>query len=162
MGLIPEITLGVIPEQHFMDSGINPRTWNSYHWDQMISSNPTSSPCGELMGLRPMLKPNLTQNKEVQIPVERIWGSGIDPRVNKMLFWDRSQYSEGSVPQQHIVDSGINPRTPFFWRWDWSQTLIGISHFHMQFGQKILLFISICVKSLKTYLDPKTFFKKPV
>ena len=111
--------------------GFYPRTWNSWHWDKMISSNPISSPCGELMGLRPMLWPNLTQNKEVQIPVERIWGSGIDPRVNKMLFWDRSQYSDGSVPQQHIVDSGINPRTPFFWRWDWSQTLIGTSHFHM-------------------------------
>ena len=39
-----------------------------------------------------------------QIPEERICGSGINPRVNKMLFWERAQY---------IVDSGITPITQF-------------------------------------------------
>ena len=32
----------------------------------MLSSNTSSSPCGGLLGLRPMLLPNLTQNKEVE------------------------------------------------------------------------------------------------
>ena len=43
--------------------GLNPRTKNCYLWDQTVSSNPISSPCGELMGLRPMLLPNLTHVK---------------------------------------------------------------------------------------------------
>ena len=33
---------------------------------KMLSSNPISSPCGGLMGLRPMLLPNLTQSNEVR------------------------------------------------------------------------------------------------
>ena len=32
----------------------------------------------------------------------------------------------------------------------------------IKLAQFFLLFLSICVKSLKTYLDPKTLFKKPV
>ena len=43
--------------------GFDPRTRNCYLWDQMLSSNTISSPCGELMGLWPMLLPNLTQYK---------------------------------------------------------------------------------------------------
>ena len=31
------------------------------------------------------------------IKEERIGGSGNNPRIHEMLFWDRSQYSEGSV-----------------------------------------------------------------
>ena len=50
----------------FLVLGFDPRTRNCYLWDQMLSSNTISSPCGELMGLRPMLLPNLTQNKEVE------------------------------------------------------------------------------------------------
>ena len=84
----------------FLFLGLDPRTRNCYLWDQILSSNPISSSCGELMGLWPMLLPNLAQIRKYsyhQIPEEGIWGSGINPRVHKMLFWDRSQYSDGSV-----------------------------------------------------------------
>jgi len=66
VGPIPQITIVVIPEQHFLSAGIDPRAINCYPWD--LSSSTISRPCGELMGLRPMLLPNLTQNKEVVLP----------------------------------------------------------------------------------------------
>ena len=53
---------------NFLVLGLDPITRNCYLWDQMLSSNPMSSPCVELMGLQPMLLPNLTQNKEVFLP----------------------------------------------------------------------------------------------
>ena len=62
------------------DPRLDPRTRNCYLWDQMLSSNPISSPFGELMGLWPMLLPNLTQNKEVFLPS--------NPRGKNLRFWD--------------------------------------------------------------------------
>ena len=111
----------------FLVLGLNPRTRNCYLWDQMLSSNPIFGLCRELMSLQLMLLPNLTQNKKVfyhQIPEEGIRGSGINPRVHKMLFWVRSQYSEGSYCG--LWDHFQNP---FFRRWDQFQILIGTSHF---------------------------------
>ena len=64
----------------FLVVGLNPWIRNCYLWDQMLSSNPISSPCGELMGLWPMLLPNLTQNKEVFLPS--------NPRGKNLRFWD--------------------------------------------------------------------------
>ena len=96
-------------------------------WGSDAKFLPTISPCRELIGLWPMLLPNLTQNKDVfyhEIPEESIWGSGINPRVHKMLFWVRSQYSEGSYCG--LWDHFQNP---FFRRWDQFQILIGTSHF---------------------------------
>ena len=52
--------LGLIPESKHHVVGPIPhiRTRNCFLWDLMPSSNPISSTCGELMGLRPMLLPN--------------------------------------------------------------------------------------------------------
>ena len=70
------------------------------------------------MDLKPMLLPNLTQNKEVfyhKIPEEWICGSRINPRVLKMLFLDRSQYSTYCWFWDHaqnpiVFDNWIDPR----------------------------------------------------
>ena len=64
LGLIPEskksccgtnpFRLLVLWSQNsiFLVLGLDPRTRNCYFSDQIISSNPFSSPCRELMGLR--------------------------------------------------------------------------------------------------------------
>ena len=49
MGPIPQITIVVIPEQHFPSAGIDPRAINCYPWD--LSSSTISRPRGELATL---------------------------------------------------------------------------------------------------------------
>ena len=80
VGPIPQISSVVIPKQHFLSAGIESQNQKLLPLGSDASSNPFSSPCGELIGLLPMLLPNLTQNKEVLLPS--------NPRGKNLRFWD--------------------------------------------------------------------------
>ena len=104
----------------FLVLGFDPRTRNCYLWDQMLSSNTISSSCGEPMGLRPMLLPNLNQNKEVfftiksqrkeLVPEFIKCCSGIDPSILRDQFLIQILWTLGSLPEPHFFHAGIDPR----------------------------------------------------
>ena len=91
----------------------------------MLSSNPISSPCRELMGLQPMLLPNLTQNKVVFLPsnsqrkefeVLRLipefikCSSWIGPSILRDQSLNRILRTLGALPEPHFFDAGVDPR----------------------------------------------------